>query len=109
MKITIRRLLMTTILGSGLMIPTVVVPTALRADDKDRDDKDRDRKERIYRDKKHNDEHHWNDHEDKAFRMYSEQNHRPYKDFHRLNERDQQSYWDWRHDHSDSELKIEIH
>jgi hypothetical protein len=99
MKITIPRILLTGLMGTALLVP----PTALRADDKDRD-----KKERIYRDRKHNDEHHWNDHEDKAFRIYAEQNHRPYKDFHRLNERDQQAYWDWRHDHSDALLNIEI-
>ncbi len=25
-----------------------------------------------------------------------------------LNSRDQQTYWNWRHDHSDAQLKIEI-
>jgi hypothetical protein len=100
MKITIPRILLTGLMGTALLVPA----GSLRADDKDRD-----KKERSYRDKKHNDEHHWDDREDKAFRMYTEQNHRRYKDFHSLRERDQQDYWNWRHDHSDSLLNIEIH
>jgi hypothetical protein len=29
-------------------------------------------------------------------------------DFGRLNARDQQNYWNWRHSHSDAQLKIDI-
>jgi hypothetical protein len=63
---------------------------------------------RSYHDKKHNDDHEWNNHEDQAYRIYAKENHRKYRDFSRLKENDQQSYWDWRHEHSDAVLKIDI-
>jgi hypothetical protein len=89
----------TALLGAALMTPVAIVPTALRADDH----------ARKYQDKAHNDEHEWNSHEDKAYRMWAKENHRKYRDFSKLKENDQQSYWGWRHEHSDSLLKIDIH
>jgi hypothetical protein len=63
---------------------------------------------RSYHDKQHNDDHEWNSHEDKAYRMWAKENHRKYRDFAKLKEEDRQSYWAWRHDHSDALLKIEV-
>ena len=40
--------------------------------------------------------------------MWTQETHRKSEDFAKLNSRDQQSYWDWRHNHSDAQLKIEI-
>jgi hypothetical protein len=37
-----------------------------------------------------------------------QERHRKYNDFDRINERDRQNYWDWRHNHSDAQLKIEV-
>jgi hypothetical protein len=84
------------LLGAALIVPMSVAPTALRADD------------RKYHDAKHNDDHTWNDHEDKAYRMWAKENHRKYRDFGKLKAEDQESYWAWRHDHSDALLKIDI-
>lgn len=64
--------------------------------------------DRRYQDARHHDEHAWNDHEDRAYRMWLEQRHHKYSEFDRLKSRDQQAYWDWRHNHSDAQLKIEI-
>jgi hypothetical protein len=83
-------------LSVALITPLVLSPTVMRADDK------------RYHDAKHNDDHAWNDHEDRAYHMWVEQNHRKYSDFDRLKARDQQSYWNWRHEHSDAQLKIDI-
>jgi hypothetical protein len=80
-----------------------VAPTALLAQDHDDHHNDR-----VYHDKAHNDDHHWDSHEDKAYRMWTEQNHRQYRDFSRLKEHDQQAYWGWRHDHPDAVLNINI-
>ena len=82
---------------SAALIAPMAAPTALRADD------------RVYHDKDHNDDHHWDAHEDKAYRMYVKENHRKYRSFDKLKEDDQQAYWEWRHAHSDAQLKIEIH
>jgi hypothetical protein len=84
------------LLGFALMLPLTVTPTALRAD------------EHHYHDKDHNDDHAWNSHEDKAYRIWVKENHRKNRDFAKLKEEDQQSYWRWRHEHSDALLKIDI-
>jgi hypothetical protein len=99
MNITIPRFLMAVLLGAALTVPLAIAPAALRAEDKNA---------RTYHDKKHNDDHEWNDHEDQAYKIYSTQKHRPTTEFGALNANDQQSYWNWRHEHSDSLLKIEI-
>ena len=92
------RFLSSALLGVALIIPTVVAPVALRAED-----------HKSYHDKKHNDDHDWNDHEDQAYRLYGKQTHHKYREFSTLNDNQQQAYWGWRHEHSDSLLKIEIH
>ncbi len=88
------------LLSAALVIPVAVAPTVLRAEEQ--------KAARNYHDKQHNDDHSWNGQEDKAYRIYAKENHRKYNDFSRLKERDQQNYWNWRHEHSDSLLKIEI-
>jgi len=88
------------ILSAALVTPLVLCPIVLRADD--------DHHEKHYRDARHKDEHVWNDHEDRAYRVWLQDNHRKYNNFDRLKERDRQAYWNWRHDHSDAQLKIDI-
>jgi hypothetical protein len=89
-----------TLLSAALMAPIAVTPTVLRAQDQ--------RAARTYHDKQHNDDHAWNGQEDKAYRIYAKENHRKNSDFSKLKEGDQQNYWNWRHEHSDALLKIEI-
>lgn len=89
------------LLCAALTVPIAMAPITLRADDQSN--------ARTYHDKNHNDDHQWNGQEDKAYRMYVKQNHHKYHAFTTLNESDQQSYWDWRHEHSDALLKIDIH
>jgi hypothetical protein len=84
------------LLGAALLAPLAVNSTPLRAE------------EHHYHDKDHNDDHAWNSREDRAYRMWAKENHRKYRDFAKLKEEDQQSYWRWRHDHSDAQLKIDI-
>jgi hypothetical protein len=68
-----------------------------------------DRKEVVtYHDKKGNDDHQWNGQEDKAYGIYQKDNHRKDVEFSKLKESDQQNYWNWRHQHSDTLLKIDI-
>jgi hypothetical protein len=90
-----RRFLNAAALGAILLAPIAVAPTALRA--------------QTYHDAKNNEDHQWNGQEDKAYRIYVKQNHRRYKTFAKLNDTDQQAYWSWRHDHTDAQLKIDIH
>jgi hypothetical protein len=87
----------TILMGAALIIPVTLAPTQLRAADQ------------KYHDKGHNDDHEWNSHEDKAYRMWAKENHRKYVRFDKLRDEDRESYWGWRHDHSDAVLKINIH
>jgi len=88
------------LLSAALMVPIAMTPTALRAQDQ--------KSARTYHDKQHNDDHAWNGQEDKAYGIYAKQNHLKNSDFSKLKEGDQQNYWNWRHEHSDALLKIEI-
>ena len=96
-----KRFLNTALLSVALIAPIAMAPTGLRA-------QDRDRGAASYHDARHNDDHQWNDREDRAYRMWVKERHRKYVDFHKLKENDQQSYWAWRHEHSDAVLKIDI-
>jgi hypothetical protein len=66
------------LLSAALAIPIAITPTALRAQDQ--------KSARTYHDKQHNDDHAWNGQEDKAYRIYAQQNHRKYSDFSKLKE-----------------------
>ena len=88
------------LLGAALITPIAIVPTVLRAEDQ---------KAVRYHDKRHNDDHEWNDHEDQAYRVWTKENHRKQREFSKLKDNDRQAYWGWRHEHSDSLLKIDIH
>ena len=92
------------LMSAALVTSVALAPTVMRADDH----KDS-REGRTYHDKEHNDDHSWNGQEDRAYRMWAKENHRKYNDFSKINERDQQTYWGWRHEHSDAVLKIDIH
>src|SRR5438445_13889686 len=101
----LRRLSQVGLLSATLLVPIAISPVELRTDD---DDHRRETKNRRYHDSKYNDDHEWNEREDRAYRMWTEENHRKYRDFAKLNERDRDAYWGWRHDHSDAQLKIDI-
>jgi hypothetical protein len=85
------------LLSAALMTPITIAPMALRAED-----------QKTYHDKQHNDDHQWSSHEDKAYRAWGKETHRKYTSFSKLNDNDQQAYWGWRHEHSDTLLKIDI-
>jgi hypothetical protein len=76
----------------------IVAPAALQSQDH----------KTMYHDKGHNDDHQWNNHEDRAYRVWTRENHRRYRSFSRLNDNDREAYWGWRHEHSDALLKIDI-
>ena len=88
------------LLAAALVTPVLVAPTALRAEDH--------KTARSYHDKDHNDDHQWNRQEDRAYTMWAKESHRKHRAFATLKENDQQAYWGWRHDHSDTLLKINI-
>jgi hypothetical protein len=96
-----KKLMATLVLSAAILMPRIAV-----AQDH-RDDRDR-HGDHDYYDKHHKDHHQWNDHEDRAWRIYEEQHHRKYVAFQDARERDRQDYWGWRHNHSDSLLRIDI-
>jgi type III secretory pathway component EscR len=91
----------TALLSAALMVPIAMAPMVLRADDHTT--------VRSYHDNRNNDDHQWNNNEDQAYRQWGKENHRRYKSFDKMKESDRQNYWGWRHEHSDSLLKINIH
>jgi len=58
---------------------------------------DRSHHDERYEDRGHRDAHDWNAREDEAYRRYLRENHRSYREFKKLNRRDQERYWAWRH------------
>ena len=47
------------------------------------------------------DYHRWNDREERAYRRYLDDRHERYREFRRLDRREQDEYWEWRHRHPD--------
>jgi hypothetical protein len=67
-----------------------------------------DQHDKRYYDKDGKDYHVYNNQEDRAYRVYLEQQHREYRPFVKAKPTEQQQYFKWRHEHSDSVLKIEV-
>jgi len=57
--------------------------------------------QRVY-DPAEKDYHEWNEAEDRAYRMYLEENHRHYVEFPKSKEKERKEYFKWRHGHPDS-------
>jgi len=91
--------------GAALLLPSYMFAQPPRRDDDRRDHPD----EHRFYDKKHKDYHEWNDHEGQAYRMYWQQHHGGhYVDWDKANSRQRNDYWNWRHNHSDAILNINI-
>jgi len=43
--------------------------------------------------------HEWDSNEDRAYRMYLQENHRDYQEFPKMTTTEQTEYWKWRHNH----------
>jgi hypothetical protein len=90
------------ILSALVLSTTLIGPVVASAGD-------RDPHERRYYDRQGHDYHTWNNNEDRAYRSYLGEQHRDYRDFHRMRRGEQQQYFGWRHQHPDSSLfKVEI-
>jgi len=98
MRLIIPRCWKAALLGAALIAPVIIAPTALCTEDH----------KTTYHDRGHNDDHEWNNHEDRAYRVWTKENHRRYHNFSHLKDNDREAYWGWRHEHSDSLLKIDI-
>ncbi|MCU1219608.1 MAG: hypothetical protein JWN42_805 [Candidatus Angelobacter sp.] len=98
------------ILSSMLLVGALAAPMAVRAQERDEhqdrdehhDRDDRAKNNRVY-DRDHKDYHNWNVDEDRNYRQWYGESHngREYREYDRLNRRDQTAYWNWRHQHGD--------
>jgi hypothetical protein len=77
-----------------LLGAALIVPVAVKAGDD----------HKRYYDRDGRDYHEWNDHEDRAYRAYLGEQHRPYVEFGRVKAAHQREYFKWRHEHPDSTL-----
>ena len=57
---------------------------------------------RVY-DPYYTDYHVWNDQEDRAYRMYLQENRREYVEYPKVKTTEQTEYWKWRHEHPDDD------
>ena len=92
------------LLGAAIIVPLAMMPSTLGAQERQTTTTT----VRTYHDTKNNDDHEWNGREDQAYRAYNTENHRKTVEFSKLKPRDQQAYWGWRHEHSDTLLKIDV-
>ncbi len=58
--------------------------------------------QKVYYDKTHKDSHTWNDNETTAWTQYRTDHHVKQAEFARATHKQQQDYWNWRHDHPDA-------
>jgi hypothetical protein len=86
-------------LASLLLAATLVAPFAAVAKGVPQDDHERREEQRRVYDRRHKDYHNWDRREDESYRRWLEERHHGYVQFERLKHRDQQAYWQWRHDH----------
>lgn len=83
----------------------LIVSTNLMAQDHD---DHRDDRHHVY-DAHHKDYHDFDEHEQRAWGIYWQQRHHTVIEWDRATPEQRQAYWDWRHNHSDAILKIDIH
>ena len=93
------------ILSSMLLMGALAAPLGLQA--QDRDDHDRDdhaKNQRVY-DRDHKDYHQWNGNEDHMYRQWYTESHngKEYREYNKLKSKDQNAYWNWRHQHGDND------
>lgn len=89
-------------LSMFLLGAAFLVPVAVKADDDHR-------QTQRYYDQTGRDWHEWNSNEQQAYNRYAQEQHRQQaREFEKQNRRDQQRYFKWRHNHSDSLLNIQI-
>ena len=88
-------------LSMFLLGAAFLVPVAVKADDDHR-------QVQRYYDRNGRDWHEWNPNEQQAYNRYAQEQHRQAREFEKQKRRDQERYFRWRHNHSDSLLNIQI-
>ena len=91
------------LIGTMMFGTLAIAPVMLTAQDHDgdRDHRD-DHAAKVYYDRTHRDKHEWNDNESSNWDRYRTEHHIERAEFERASHRQQQNYWNWRHDHPDT-------
>ena len=90
--------------GLFLLGVALATPVVTRADDDNKHHGERNReRDRRYYDAQRHDWHEWNAQEDRAYRQYMQERRQEYRDYGRLNKKQQREYWEWRHNHRDDD------
>ncbi len=92
------------ILAGFALAAAMLVPAVVRADDHPYNKRYYDN--RRYYDRDGRDYHIWNQGEDRAYRFYLNDQHRPYREWRAVKSRDQVEYFRWRHTHPDSVIFV---
>ena len=101
MKIILPDLLKKALVGAALLVPFTITPTLLRAQNHSF--------ARSYHDNKNNGRSCTEcPGRQGVWRLGQAETHRRKTTFSKLKDNDQQTYWGWRHEHSDALLKIDI-
>ena len=88
----------TLLLGAALTVPNAVM--AQQTDEKTTTTTTTTETHRYY-DSEYKSYHNWDTKEDRAYRMYLEENHRDFVEFPKTTTTEQTEYWRWRHNHPD--------
>jgi len=91
------------VLTAALAAPAAI-GAAAKAQENGRQEENRrdDNRNRVY-DSTHKDYHNWDAREDHAYRGYLQENHRDYRPFTQQKQKQQNTYWNWRHSHPDND------
>jgi hypothetical protein len=88
------------LLAAALVSPVAMLAAASPQDDR-RDDNRQGENHKRYYDKHHKDYHTWDANEDRSYQRYQTERHQRHA-FVQLNNRQQASYWNWRHNNPDN-------
>lgn len=95
-------------LSSLVLMGALAAPLALQAQDRDdhRDRNDRNYNQRVY-DRQHKDYHRWDDNENRNYQQWYAQNYngRANRHYNQLSRKDQNAYWNYRHQHGDDDRR----
>ena len=84
------------LLGATFMA-SAMVPAGLRANSAEGQSRPSDVKQKQVYDKGHKDYHTWDSNEDTTYRAWLDSRHEKYRDFSKVNSKEQAQYWDYRH------------
>jgi hypothetical protein len=92
------------LLMAALAAPTLALATPRTQSSRSSQEERANAQRRVY-DRTHQDYHVWDGREDQAYHAWLAERHRDNRDYSRLNRRDQNKYWQWRHAHPEGDRR----